>query len=39
LGPEGGDGASRRENILLETVPRRAALLAGIIAGLPGLLR
>lgn len=38
LGPEGGDGASRRENILLETVPRRAALLAGIIAGLPGLL-
>jgi glutamate carboxypeptidase len=38
LGPEGGDGASRRENILLESVPRRAALLAGIIAGLPGLL-
>ncbi len=38
LGPEGGDGASRRENILLETVPRRAALLAGIITGLPGLL-
>jgi glutamate carboxypeptidase len=38
LGPEGGDGASRRENILLESLPRRAALLAGIIAGLPGLL-
>ncbi len=38
LGPEGGDGASRRENILLASVPRRAALLAGIIAELPGLL-
>ncbi len=38
LGPEGGDGASRRENILLESVPLRAAMLAGIIAGLPGLL-
>ncbi|MGI8855212.1 MAG: M20 family metallopeptidase [Thermomicrobiales bacterium] len=37
LGPEGGSGASRRENILLASVPSRAALLAGIIAGLPGL--
>jgi glutamate carboxypeptidase len=38
LGPEGGDGASRRENILLESIPRRAAVLAGVIAHLPGLL-
>lgn len=38
LGPEGGAGASRRENIVLASVPRRAALLAGIIAGLPVLL-
>ncbi len=38
LGPEGGSGASRRENILLASIPSRAALLAGIIAGLPGIL-
>jgi glutamate carboxypeptidase len=38
LGPEGGSGASRRENILLASIPTRAALLAGIIAGLPALL-
>ncbi|MGI8688800.1 MAG: M20 family metallopeptidase [Thermomicrobiales bacterium] len=39
LGPEGGSGASRREHILLASIPQRAAMLAGIIAGLPGLLR
>ncbi len=38
LGPEGGSGASRRENILLTSIPQRAAMLAGIIAGLPRLL-
>jgi glutamate carboxypeptidase len=37
LGPEGGSGASRRENILLASIPQRAAMLAGIIAGLPTL--
>jgi len=38
LGPEGGEGASRRENILLSSIPRRGAMLAGVIAGLPALL-
>jgi glutamate carboxypeptidase len=38
LGPEGGSGASRRENILLASIPTRAALPGGIIAGLPALL-
>ncbi|MHB8646141.1 MAG: M20/M25/M40 family metallo-hydrolase, partial [Thermomicrobiales bacterium] len=37
LGPEGGDGASRSENILVASIPPRAAMLAGIIAGLPGI--
>lgn len=38
LGPENGAGSGRNENVLLASLPRRAALLAGIIAGLPGML-
>lgn len=38
LGPEGANGVSRGEYVLVESIPRRAALLAGVIAGLPGLL-
>jgi glutamate carboxypeptidase len=35
LGPEGANACSRDEYVLLNSLPRRAALLAGIIAGLP----
>ncbi|HLI52353.1 MAG TPA: M20 family metallopeptidase [Thermomicrobiaceae bacterium] len=35
LGPEAGAGSGRNENVLLASIPRRAALLAGIITGLP----
>lgn len=38
LGPESGGGIGRTENILVESLPQRAALLAGIIHGLPDLL-
>lgn len=38
MGPEGANGCARDEYVVLDSLPRRAALLAGIIAGLPGLL-
>jgi glutamate carboxypeptidase len=38
LGPEPAGGSGVTENVLVESFPRRAALLAGIIEGLPGLL-
>jgi glutamate carboxypeptidase len=38
LGPEPGGGTGQTENVLVESFPRRAALLAGIIEGLPELL-
>lgn len=38
LGPEGANACSRGEFVLVESLPRRAALLAGVIAGLPALL-
>ncbi|HET7036724.1 MAG TPA: M20 family metallopeptidase, partial [Thermomicrobiaceae bacterium] len=38
LGPESAGGAGRSENVLVASLPRRAALLAGIIRGLPDLL-
>ncbi|HEX5506730.1 MAG TPA: M20 family metallopeptidase [Thermomicrobiales bacterium] len=38
LGPESDGRAGRGEHVLADSLPRRAALLAGIIAGLPGLL-
>ncbi len=34
LGPEGANSCSRDEYVLVDSLPRRAALLAGIIAGL-----
>ena len=37
LGPEGANSCSRDEYVLVDTLPTRSALLAGIIAGLPGL--
>lgn len=37
LGPEGANSCSRDEYVLVDTLPTRAALLAGIIAGLPEL--
>jgi glutamate carboxypeptidase len=39
LGPEGGNVCSREEFVVVESLPRRAALLAGILSGLPDLLR
>lgn len=38
LGPEGFHSGSRDECVLIESLPRRAALLAGLIASLPTLL-
>jgi len=38
LGPESSGNSGRGEHILIESLPRRAAILAGVIAGLPGLL-
>ena len=38
LGPEGANGCARDEYVVLDSLPRRAALLAGIIARLPDLL-
>ena len=38
LGIEGGGGFGLYENALIASIPRRGALLAGIIEGLPGLL-
>jgi glutamate carboxypeptidase len=37
LGPESDGRAGRGEHVLADSLPRRAALLAGIIAGLPEL--
>jgi glutamate carboxypeptidase len=37
LGPEGANSCSRDEYIVLDSLPRRAALLAAIIAALPDL--
>lgn len=37
LGPEGANSCSRDEYVLVDSLPSRAALLAGIIAGLPDL--
>jgi glutamate carboxypeptidase len=36
LGAEGGQVCSRNEFVVIESLPRRAALLAGLIAALPG---
>jgi len=38
LGPESSGNSGRSEHILVESLPRRAAILAGIISGLPDLL-
>ena len=38
LGPEGANSCSRDEYVLVDTLPTRAALLAGIIAGLSGMM-
>ncbi len=38
LGPESAGHSGRTEHVLIESIPRRAAILAGIISGLPGLL-
>jgi glutamate carboxypeptidase len=38
LGIEGGGGFGQQENALVASIPRRGALLAGIIEGLPELL-
>lgn len=38
LGIEGAGGTGLQENALVASIPRRGALLAGIIEGLPGLL-
>jgi glutamate carboxypeptidase len=38
LGPESSGNSGRGEHIVIESLPRRAAILAGVIAGLPGLL-
>ena len=38
LGPESSGDSGRTEHVLIESLPRRAAILAGIISGLPGLL-
>ena len=38
LGPDGANGCSRGEYVVLDSLPRRAALLAGLISRLPGLL-
>ncbi|CAN5830263.1 M20 family metallopeptidase [soil metagenome] len=35
LGPEGANTCSRDEYVLVDSLPRRSALLAGIIVGLP----
>ncbi len=37
LGPEGANSCSRDEYVLVDSLPTRSALLAGIIAGLPGM--
>ncbi len=37
LGPEGANSCSRDEYVLVDSLPTRSALLAGIIAGLPDL--
>ena len=39
LGPEGAHSCSFDEYVVVASLPRRAALLAGIIAGLPSLPR
>jgi glutamate carboxypeptidase len=38
LGPESSGHSGRSEHVVIESIPRRAAILAGIISGLPGLL-
>ena len=38
LGPESSGNSGRSEHIVIESLPRRAAILAGIISGLPDLL-
>jgi glutamate carboxypeptidase len=38
LGPESDGNSGRSEHVLIESLPRRAAILAGVIAGLPSLL-
>lgn len=38
LGPESSGNSGRSEHVLIASLPRRAAILAGIISGLPGLL-
>ncbi len=38
LGPESSGNSGRSEHVVIESLPRRAAILAGIISGLPGLL-
>jgi glutamate carboxypeptidase len=38
LGPQGANSCSRDEYVLTATIPQRAAPLASLISGLPGLL-
>lgn len=38
LGPESSGNSGRAEHVVIESLPRRAAILAGVISGLPGLL-
>lgn len=38
IGPESTGRSGRSEHVVIESLPRRAAILAGIISGLPGLL-
>lgn len=39
LGPDGANTCSRDEYVVVDSLPRRAAILAGLIAGLPALPR
>ncbi len=38
LGPESSGHSGRSEHIVIDSLARRGAILAGIISGLPGLL-